>query len=262
MTARASRAAESSDASPSRLGVLVAAPRAGARRAEAPTAGNRNGVDRTTSTPGSFGASFAGASFDAAASPAASAAARSLGDERAGTFSGAATTGERPAMGTTEGDATSATELGSGVACVVSAARGDASPDRCFDCFSPDGFAADVGGGAAAGFTSARRLAESRSVSLPSRAERFARPGDGERGSFVSRLRAFASPSGVRASSAGARAARSAPTSAAATRATALEARSFWRSATGVERFLVAALSNHASTGSSPGDASGAWKSK
>jgi len=87
--------------------------------------------------------------------------------------------------------------------------------------------------------------------------------------SFASKaLRAFASPSGVRAD-ASARAApffsffaaRSSLTSAAATRATALEASRF-RSATGVVRFSVAALSNHASTHSSSRSAAGAWKSK
>ena len=54
----------------------------------------------------------------------------------------------------------------------------------------------------------------------------------------------------------------SSTTSAAATRATALEARSLWRSATGVVRFFVAVLSNQASTVSSSFEASGAWKSK
>ena len=254
----ASRAAASLDAFPSRLGVLVAAPRAGARRAEAPTAANEKSADGFGAPGGSgsdagadgFGAAASAAAFAAAVS-AASAAARSLGDERTGDlrtgdFPGAAATGERPAMGAECVRKTGDADVG-GVASFVAAAVS----------------AAVAEGGAAVSFSfsfSFFFLPEaSDAIGVAPRGAASASP----RGGFSSRRRAFASPSGVRAaSSRRARAARSSPTSAAAARATASEARSLWRSATGVVRFSVAALSNHASTFSSSVDASGAWKSK
>ena len=235
---------------------MVAAPRAGARLAEprAERAANRKS---SSSAARAAERSLGSGAFD----PAASAAARSLGDERTGDLPETAATtvtGERPAMGAEEGAAGASSKASSAALLFVFAAlfrRGDARPF--------------LGVGVGAGGATVVLSFSSPSPRFPSSPDSFAsgavgvaqvrREADEVSAPRVPDLRALASSpifvEDVFFLS-------SSTTSAAATRATALEARSFWRSATGVVRFLVAVLSNQASTVSSSFEASGAWKSK
>lgn len=233
---------------------MVAAPRAGARLAEprAERAANRKS---SSSAARAAERSLGSGAFD----PAASAAARSLGDERTGNFpepTATTITGERPAMGAEEGAAGASSKASSAAFVFVFAAlfrRGDA---RTF-----------LGVGVGAGGATVVLSFSSPSPRFPSSPDSFASGTVG-----VAQVRREADEvSAPRVPGALASSPifvedvfflSSSTTSAAATRATALEARSFWRSATGVVRFLVAVLSNQASTVSSSFEASGAWKSK